>query len=71
MFINSGSVKISLLSDDGKEIVLSQMGPGEFFGELGIAGEDKRSDFAIAMDDDTRFCAMNVDDIKEMMQKKP
>lgn len=68
-FLKSGRVKIGTYSDDGKEVIKAILNPGEFFGELGIAGESTRNDFAIAMDDDTRFCAMNVADIKEMMSK--
>jgi CRP/FNR family cyclic AMP-dependent transcriptional regulator len=68
-FLKSGRVKIGSFSEGGKEVIKAILNPGEFFGELGIAGESQRNDFAIAMDDDTRFCAMNVDDVKEMMSK--
>ena len=50
MFIHGGSVKISLLSDDGKEIVLSTMGPGEFFGELALLTGEDRSANVIAQE---------------------
>ena len=35
----SGRVKIYASSDDGRELVLSEYGPGEYFGELSIDGE--------------------------------
>lgn len=70
-FLKAGRVKIGSYSDDGKEIIKAILHPGEFFGEMAIAGEEKRRDFAIAMDDETRFCAMNVEDIQEMMAKNP
>jgi CRP/FNR family transcriptional regulator, cyclic AMP receptor protein len=38
----SGRVKIYASSDDGRELVLAEYGPGEYFGELSIDG-DKRS----------------------------
>ena len=38
----SGRVKIYASSDDGRELVLAEHGPGEYFGELSIDGE-KRS----------------------------
>ncbi|TAM35496.1 MAG: Crp/Fnr family transcriptional regulator [Burkholderiaceae bacterium] len=38
----SGRVKTYASSDDGREVVLAEYGPGEYFGELSIDGE-KRS----------------------------
>jgi CRP/FNR family cyclic AMP-dependent transcriptional regulator len=38
----SGRVKVYASSDDGREVVLTEYGPGEYFGELSIDGE-KRS----------------------------
>ena len=38
----SGRVKVYASSDDGRELVLTEYGPGEYFGELSIDG-DKRS----------------------------
>ena len=38
----SGRVKVYASSDDGREVVLTEYGPGEYFGELAIDGE-KRS----------------------------
>ncbi|MEJ8813341.1 Crp/Fnr family transcriptional regulator [Variovorax ureilyticus] len=38
----SGRVKVYASSEDGREVVLTEYGPGEYFGELAIDGE-KRS----------------------------
>jgi CRP/FNR family cyclic AMP-dependent transcriptional regulator len=35
----SGRVKVYASSDDGREVVLTEYGPGEYFGELAIDGE--------------------------------
>ncbi len=70
-FLKSGRVKIGTYSDDGKEIIKCILYPGEFFGELAITGEGTRKDFAIAMDMETRFCAMNVDDLIGLMATNP
>ncbi|MBT2323986.1 Crp/Fnr family transcriptional regulator [Variovorax paradoxus] len=35
----SGRVKVYASSDDGREVVLAEYGPGEYFGELSIDGE--------------------------------
>ncbi|MCB0346789.1 MAG: Crp/Fnr family transcriptional regulator [Bdellovibrionales bacterium] len=42
MFLVEGTAKITLVSEDGKEIILAQMGPGDFFGEIALlAGGDR------------------------------
>lgn len=33
MYIQKGGVKLSMVSDDGREVVVAMLGPGEFFGE--------------------------------------
>ena len=38
----SGRVKVYVSSDDGRDMVLAELGPGEYFGELSLSGE-KRS----------------------------
>ncbi|MES2730711.1 MAG: Crp/Fnr family transcriptional regulator [Bacteroidota bacterium] len=65
--IANGRVKISSYSEDGKEIIKAILTPGEIFGELALAGEDKRSDFAQAMDDKTTVCPMGIHDMQELM----
>jgi len=51
--IVSGRVRIGLYQDDGKEIVTAILFTGEIFGELALAGEEKRKDFAQAIDSNT------------------
>lgn len=70
-FLKAGRVKIGTYSDDGKEIIKAILYPGEIFGEMGALGEDKRRDFAIAMDDDTRMCTISVDEFQDMLKGNP
>jgi len=51
----SGHVKVALLHDDGKEIVLSLLSEGNFFGELSLLDNDPRSASVIAAEDATLF----------------
>ena len=48
--IVSGHIKISTLSEDGKEIVLNILGPGELFGEIALIDGKERSADAHAME---------------------
>ena len=67
-FLKKGRVKIVSYSEDGKEIIKKVLWPGEIFGELGLLDdESKRTDFSQAMDDDVLICAMNKDEMINMM----
>lgn len=65
--IASGRVKIGSIREDGKEVIKAVLGQGEIFGEMGLAGEDYRSDFALALDEDTQICPMSIGDMKKLM----
>ncbi len=67
-FLKKGRVKIGSYSEEGKEIIKAILYPGEVFGEMGVLGEDKRKDFAVAMDDETRMCTISVDEFKETLK---
>jgi CRP-like cAMP-binding protein len=66
--VSNGRVKIGTYGPDGKEIVKAILTRGEIFGELALAGEEKRPDFAQAMDNDTRVCAMTIADLQDLMK---
>src|SRR5579859_704542 len=42
MYLQAGSVKLSVLSEGGKEAVVAILGPGDFFGEGCLAGQPIR-----------------------------
>lgn len=65
--VSNGRVKIGTYAPDGKEIVKAILTRGEIFGEMALAGEEKRQDFAQAMDNDTRVCAMTIEDLQNLM----
>jgi CRP/FNR family cyclic AMP-dependent transcriptional regulator len=67
--IAEGRVKIGSYLDDGKEAIKAILGKGEIFGELALAGEIKRMDYAQAMDNNTRVCPMTIDGLKELMNE--
>lgn len=49
--IVQGRIKVTILGDDGREIILSVLGPGDFFGEMALLDNEPRSATAIAMED--------------------
>lgn len=66
--MTNGRVKIGTYSESGKEITKTILNSGEVFGELSLIGEDKRRDFAMAMED-TEVCILTVDDMKSLMRE--
>lgn len=68
MVVN-GRVRIGHYLDDGREIVTAILTNGEIFGELALAGEDRRRDFAQAMEANTTICPLSIDDLKELMKE--
>jgi CRP-like cAMP-binding protein len=49
--IYSGKIKITKLNNDGDEVILSILGPGDYFGEMSLLDHNKRNANAIALDD--------------------
>ena len=49
MYVQKGSVKISVVSKSGKEAVVGILGPGDFLGEGGLAGQSIRMATATAV----------------------
>jgi CRP/FNR family cyclic AMP-dependent transcriptional regulator len=49
MYIQTGAVKLSVLSKTGREAVVAMLGPGDFFGEGCLAGQPVRMGSATAI----------------------
>lgn len=49
--IVTGRIKVTILGDDGREVILSILGPGDFFGEMALLDNEPRSATAIAVED--------------------
>ncbi|MDP6396349.1 MAG: Crp/Fnr family transcriptional regulator [Candidatus Marinimicrobia bacterium] len=49
--IASGSIKITRVSEDGREVILAMLGEGEFFGEMSLLDGETRSANAIAIEE--------------------
>ncbi|PCJ83759.1 MAG: hypothetical protein COA57_10510 [Flavobacteriales bacterium] len=69
-FLKKGKVKISKISDEGKEMIIAILGPGEIFGELAIAGQEEHDQIAEATED-AMICSMSIQLMEEMLEQYP
>jgi len=68
MYIQQGGVKLSVLSQTGREAVVAMLGPGEFFGEGCLAGQPLRVGSAIAIAPSTVLVIGKRQMVKELHQ---
>jgi len=54
--ILEGRIRVTILGDDGREIILTILGPGDFFGEMALLDNEPRSATAIAAEDTELLC---------------
>ena len=66
--IVSGRVKI-YVSDEGKEVALSESGPGEYFGEM-VLDEGPRTASVMTLEP-TQFLVVPKEDFREFVKKNP
>ncbi|SKC78690.1 Crp/Fnr family transcriptional regulator [Ohtaekwangia koreensis] len=64
--IVDGRIKIGHYLEDGKEVVSSILTTGEIFGELALAGENTRKDYAQAMCEAV-ICPLTIEELRELM----
>jgi len=62
----TGKVKIGHYLEDGAEVLSAILTTGEIFGELAMAGEERRKDFAQAMEE-TLICPLTITELKMLM----
>ncbi len=68
--LKEGRVKISLLTEKGRELTLAILDPGEVFGELALVEEGNRQTLAEALED-TLICVIKREDFKKLLKKQP
>ncbi|RMG71102.1 MAG: Crp/Fnr family transcriptional regulator [Bacteroidetes bacterium] len=66
-FIHQGAVKIAGYAPSGEEMIKAILHPGEIFGELAVFGEEKRQDFAQAIED-TEVCIQTREMVVSLMR---
>lgn len=65
-----GQVKVMLIAEDGREVVLSLFRAGDFFGETALLDDEPYAASVIAMDD-TRLLVLRRDDFRRTIRELP
>ena len=68
--VRQGRVKVVLIGEDGREIILGVLGPGEHFGELSLIDQQPRSATVIAMED-ASLLILHRDDFRRRVEASP
>ena len=68
--VRQGRVKVVLVGEDGREVILGVLGVGEHFGELSLIDEQPRSAHVIAMEDATML-VLRREDFRARVERSP
>jgi len=66
----NGQVKVVIIAEDGREVILSIRSEGDFFGELSIIDDEPRSAHVIAMEE-SRLLVLRREDFNRCLRELP
>jgi CRP-like cAMP-binding protein len=69
-FIVRGQVKVTVVAEDGREVILSVLNAGAFFGEMALLDDEPRSAHVISMED-TALLQLRREDFRARLQHAP
>ena len=68
--VATGQVKVVLIGEDGREVILSVLGEGQFFGEMSLIDDEPRSAHVIAMED-SNLVVLRREDFESILLQTP
>ncbi|MCH8937399.1 MAG: Crp/Fnr family transcriptional regulator [Gemmatimonadetes bacterium] len=68
--VMSGQVKVVLIGEDGREVILSTPSKGDFFGEMSLIDDQPRSAHVIAMED-SQLLVLRREDFHQCLSEMP
>src|SRR5437867_7186511 len=68
--VAAGQVKVVIIAEDGREVILSVLGEGSFFGEMAVIDDEPRSAHVIAMEDSS-LLVLRREDFQHRLRANP
>lgn len=68
--VRDGRVKVVLVAEDGREVILGILGVGEHFGELALIDDQPRSAHVVAMEDSS-LLVLRREDFRRRVEQNP
>ena len=68
--IRTGQVKVSVVAEDGREVILSVLGAGSFFGEMALLDDEPRSAHVFAMEESV-LLSLRREDFRARLAQSP
>jgi CRP-like cAMP-binding protein len=65
-----GQVKVVLIGEDGREVILATLADGDFFGEMSLIDDQPRSAHVIAMEN-SNLLVLRRDDFQRCLEETP
>ena len=69
-FVLSGALTVQVSDEDGREVILSKLGPGELFGEMGVLDDHPRSATVLSVEP-SQVVVMGKADFKQCLVDNP
>lgn len=69
-FVLAGALKVQVSDEEGREVILSMLGPGELFGEMGVLDDHPRSATVLAVEQ-SEVVMIGKDDFKRCLVENP
>ncbi|MCK9388041.1 MAG: cyclic nucleotide-binding domain-containing protein [Sulfuritalea sp.] len=69
-FVLSGVLKVQISDEEGREVILSMLGPGELFGEMGVLDDHPRSATVLAVES-SEVVVIGKEDFKQCLAENP
>ncbi len=69
--LKEGQVKISKLTEDGRQVILDVLGPGEIFGELSLLKDGRPRDEMAETMGEVIICSIPREHIEKALEKNP
>lgn len=66
----AGEVKVVLIGEDGREVILSMLRSGDFFGEMSLIDDQPRSAHVIATED-SNLLVLRRDEFRQCLERAP